>query len=260
LDLGLVVVAIAPIVFLAWFVYTRDRYEPEPRRLILKTFFVGAAMVVPVAFAEIIGSLILPVSDNLLAIFLHFLLVVGLVEESSKYVAVRVSAYRTRDFNESMDGLVYGAIAGLGFAAPENLVYVLSHGLTTGIIRAVLSVPGHALWGAIIGYYLARQKLGIGGSSSGLHGLSYAIVLHAVFDFSLVALDPIIGITIAVLDVAVGWVVFSRFTKAALAAEPLRHRLQPPAISQMTVKYCINCGSMLPVEDRFCRSCGTQQL
>lgn len=260
MDLGLVVVAIAPIVFLAWFVYTRDRYEPEPRKLILKTFFVGAVMVVPVAFTEIVGRLILPLSDNLLTIFLHFLLVIALVEESSKYVAVRVSAYGAREFNESMDGLVYGAIAGLGFAAPENVVYVLSRGLATGIIRAVLSVPGHALWGAIIGYYLARYKLGIRGSSSSLEGLSYAIILHAVFDFSLVALDPIMGVTIAILDVAFGWVVFFRFTKAALAAGPFRHGLQPPLVPQMTVKYCINCGSVLSVEDRFCRSCGTRQL
>jgi len=258
LDLGLVVVAIAPIVFMAWFVYTRDRYEPEPRRLILRTFLVGAVLVVPVAFAEMIGSFILPPSDDPVTLVLHFLIVVALVEESAKYVAVRVSAYGTREFNEPMDGLVYGAIAALGFAAPENLIYVLSRGLTTGIIRAILSVPGHVLWGAIIGYYLARQKFGASRSSA-LQGLSYAVILHAVFDLSLVAMDPIAGITIAMLDVAIGWLVFFRFTKSALAASPYRHGLATSPVSDKPVKYCINCGSTLMPDDRYCRSCGTRQ-
>ena len=185
MDFELIVIAIAPIVFLAWFVYTRDRYDREPRRLIVKTFLVGAILVAPVIVAELVGSLIIPPSDDPLVLFLHFLIVVALVEESSKYLAVRISVYGTREFNEPMDGLVYGAIAGLGFAAPENLLYVLSRGAALGIIRAVLSVPGHALWGSIIGYYLGRQKLKLD-SNGGIKGLSLAVILHTVFDLSLI--------------------------------------------------------------------------
>ena len=190
MDLELVAVALAPIVFLAWFIYTRDRYEREPRRLIVKTFLLGAILVIPVVVAELLGSMFLPPSTDPVALFLHFLLVVALVEESSKYLAVRASAYSSPEFNEPMDGLVYGAIAGLGFAAPENLMYVLSRGVGLGIIRAVLSVPGHALWGSIIGYYLARQKLAPA-RSLGLVGLSVAVILHTAFDYGLVGTAPL---------------------------------------------------------------------
>jgi RsiW-degrading membrane proteinase PrsW (M82 family) len=259
MDLELVVVALAPIVFLAWFVYTRDRYEREPRRLIVKTFVLGAILVVPVIVAELLGSLFLPPSADPFALFLHFLLVVALVEESSKYLAVRVSVYGSREFNEPMDGLVYGAIAGLGFAAPENLLYVLSRGATLGIVRAVLSVPGHALWGSIIGYYLARQKF-TGARRSGLLGLSVAVILHTIFDYGLVGTEPLLGIIIASGVVVVGWIIFFRFTRTAHETSPFRPEAHAIRLSGAPTKYCMNCGALILAEDRFCRSCGAGQF
>lgn len=259
MDFELIVIAIAPVVFLAWFVYTRDRYDPEPRRLIIKTFVIGAVLVVPVMFAELFGNLILPPSADFLVLFMHFLLVVALVEESSKYVAVRVSVYGSREFNEPMDGLVYGAIAGLGFAAPENLLYVLSRGVGLGIIRAVLSVPGHALWGAIIGYYLALQKLKVD-RGAGLRGLSLAVILHTIFDYGLVAAEPFVGIVIASAVVVVGWVIFFRFKRTALEVSPFKSEARVPQPPPMATKYCMYCGTLILADDRFCRSCGAQQL
>jgi RsiW-degrading membrane proteinase PrsW (M82 family) len=258
LDLELLVIAIAPVVFLAWFIYTRDKYEREPRRLILKTFLVGAALVIPVIVVELVGGLILPPSEDPLSLFLYFLLVVALVEESSKYLAVRVSVYGSREFDEPLDGLVYGGIAGLGFAAPENLLYVLSRGVTLGVFRAVLSVPAHALWGAIIGYYLSLQKLK-SVRSAGIRGLSIAIIFHTAFDYGLAALEPL-GIVIASLVVIACWWIFFRFRRAALAASPfipIAPRLLPIPTA---IKYCMYCGTPLFADDRFCRSCGAQQL
>ena len=254
----MVVIAIAPIVFLAWFMYSRDRYEKEPRRLILKTFLVAALLIIPVVIAELIGTLILPPLEDPLLLFLHFLIVVALVEESSKYAAVRISVYSSREFNEPMDGLVYGAIAGLGFAAPENLLYVLSRGAALGIIRAILSVPGHALWGAIIGYYLALQKFKAD-RDAGIRGLALAVALHTIFDYGLVAFNSLVGIAIASVVAIAGWLLFFRFRRAALALSPFRFglgRLPPPP---RPTKYCMHCGTMLFADDRFCRSCGAQQ-
>jgi RsiW-degrading membrane proteinase PrsW (M82 family) len=258
MDLELIVIAIAPIVFLAWFIYTRDRYEKEPRRLIVKTFVLGAILVLPVIFAELVGGLLLPPSADPLILFLHFLVVVAFVEESSKYVAVRVSVYSSRSFDEPMDGLVYGAIAGLGFAAPENLLYVLSRGASVGIIRGVLSVPGHALWGSIIGYYLARQKL-TSTRGFGLRGLSLAVVLHTVFDYGLIAAGPPVGIIVAAVVVVAGWIVFFRFVRSALAVSPFRPEARATLLPTVATKYCMFCGTLILADDRFCRSCGAQQ-
>jgi RsiW-degrading membrane proteinase PrsW (M82 family) len=158
-----------------------------------------------------------------------------------------------------MDGLVYGAIAGLGFAAPENLLYVLSRGAGLGVIRAVLSVPGHALWGSIIGYYLARQKF-TGARRSGLVGLSVAVMLHAAFDYGLVGMDPLAGFMIAIGVVVIGWIMFFRFTKTAHKASPFRPEAHAIRLSGAPTKYCTNCGALILVEDRFCRSCGAPQV
>ncbi len=259
MDFDLIVIAIAPVVFLAWYVYTRDRYDPEPRRLVIKTFLIGAFLVVPVIFAELLGSLLLPPSTDLLLLFLHFLLVVALVEESSKYVAVRISVYRSPEFNEPMDGLVYGAIAGLGFAAPENLLYVLSRGAALGIIRAVLSVPGHALWGAIVGYYLARQKLRVD-RGAGLRGLCLAVILHTIFDYGLIATEALVGIVIASVVIVLGWMIYFRFKRTALELSPFRPGARPSLPHPVATKYCMYCGTLILADDRFCRSCGAQQL
>ena len=259
MDFELVGVALAPIAFFAWFIYTRDRYEREPRRLIAKTFVLGAIFVVPVVIAELIGSLFLPPSADPVILFFHFLIVVSFVEESSKFLAVRISVYDSREFNELMDGLVYGAMAGLGFAAPENLLYVLSQGAALGVIRAVLSVPGHLLWGSIIGYYLARQKL-TPARHAGLAGLCLAVIMHAVFDYGLVAMDPLLSIVIASGIVVAGWILFFRFRKTALASSPFRPEARSVQSNTMEFKYCMQCGAPILVDDRFCRSCGAGQF
>jgi RsiW-degrading membrane proteinase PrsW (M82 family) len=258
MDFELVVIAIAPIVFLAWFIYTRDQYEHEPRRLILKIFLVGAVLVLPVVVVEVVGSLLVPPPTNPIALFLYLLIVVGLVEESSKYFAIRISVYGSPAFKEPMDGLVFGAIAGLGFAAPENLLYVLRHGAALGIVRGVLSVPGHALWGSIIGYYLARQKVGLD-RYAGIKGLLIAVILHTLFDYALIVADPLVGLAVAVIIVAAGWVIFFRLRRAALAVSPLRPELRMPSPRRMLTKYCMYCGNLIFADDTFCRHCGAQQ-
>jgi RsiW-degrading membrane proteinase PrsW (M82 family) len=57
-----------------------------------------------------------------------------------------------------MDGVVYGAVASLGFATLENILYVTPNGFAVAAARAFTAVPGHALLGVIMGYYVGRAK------------------------------------------------------------------------------------------------------
>jgi hypothetical protein len=83
-----------------------------------------------------------------------------------------------------MDGIVYGVAAAMGFATLENIFYVFQHGIGTGILRALLSVPSHGIEGAIIGYYLGLGKFNPGSMRKNvLTGLSIAILFHGTFDF-----------------------------------------------------------------------------
>jgi len=111
---------------------------------------------------EIEGALLVVV----LALF--FYLVVGPVEEGVKLLAVRVYAYRTDDFDAVVDGAVYGAVAGLGFATVENALYITdafqqvgqaADLFGNGIVAArALAGPGHVIYSAIAGYYLGLAK------------------------------------------------------------------------------------------------------
>jgi RsiW-degrading membrane proteinase PrsW (M82 family) len=108
----LLLLAVAPSAVLLKYVLLRDKYEHEPMRLIAITFLFGALGIIPATILEILLN-----SPNILV---DAFLVTALIEESMKYLAVRAKAYQSPDFNEVMDGIVYGVAAGLGFATVEN--------------------------------------------------------------------------------------------------------------------------------------------
>ena len=90
-------------------------------------------------------------------LFLSFLWV-GIVEEFFKFLAVRVTVYRSKEFNEVMDGMIYMVSAALGFAATENVGYMLGFGFSVGFLRAILSYLAHISFSAILGLLHGEGK------------------------------------------------------------------------------------------------------
>src|SRR5262249_35502683 len=82
----------------------------------------------------------------------------GLVEECAKYVVVMAAVYHWDEFDEPLDGVVYGVAVSLGFATLENILYILGRGLSVAWGRALFAVPAHALFGGTMGYYAGRAK------------------------------------------------------------------------------------------------------
>jgi RsiW-degrading membrane proteinase PrsW (M82 family) len=250
--LTLVGLALAPTVFLFSFVYMRDRYEHEPLRLVILTFFIGSVMVLPAIFLEQVLALPIPA-------FVQAYVVIALVEEGLKFVAVRIKPYRSREFNEVMDGIVYGATASLGFATVENLLYVLGPhgGAVTGIFRAFLSVPGHVAYAGIMGFYLGLAKPFRNTSKSQerslmVKGLVIAVFLHGSYD-ALLSLGGA-GFFGAILVDVVSWIVFLRLIKKALSMSPFRWGAKAVQVS----RFCSNCGVRLEGGGSFCIECGTR--
>ncbi|MCO8243998.1 PrsW family glutamic-type intramembrane protease [Haladaptatus sp. AB643] len=162
-------VSIVPALLLALYIWRVDPTEREPIPTLVATFLLG---VVFAAFAAVINTFGMGVLNDVgietLAIVPFFFLVVGPVEETVKWLAVRFHAYRTPHFQTAVDGAVYGAMAGLGFATIENLTYVVGTVGTNGgtavtvsgvaVTRAIVG-PNHVLWAAISGYYLGLAKI-----------------------------------------------------------------------------------------------------
>lgn len=168
-SLGLAALAVVPALGLTVYFYLRDRYEPEPRGYVALAFGYGLLVLVPALWLGpwVRGA----VSPEWLALsgvwgrLYEDFLVAGAVEEGLKVALFWATIARWREFDEPMDGVVYGAALALGLAAVENLYYVeLCHrtlgcgALRLALLRGVFAVPAHALLGASMGYFVGRAK------------------------------------------------------------------------------------------------------
>ncbi len=219
-----IVLAVAPGIFWLLFFYSRDRYDPEPPVWVMLVFLLGGAVTFPIGILE--GSL-LAISGG----FLGSVLIAPVFEELAKYWVVEKTVYRTHVFDEPVDGIVYAAAAGLGFATLENTLYVLSaldesflFALQTAVLRGILSVPAHVLFSVMWGFALGVSQ---GGSRRRhdpivLWGLCLAVGAHALFNLLLVS-----GTGIPVLFlflVPLLWMVAINRVRDALALSPFSGR------------------------------------
>ena len=79
--------------------------------------------------------------------------IIALVEEGLKFIALFLATRNNKNFNSLFDGLIYAVFVSLGFAAFENVLYVVSYGWTNALVRAVTAVPGHMFFAVLMGYY-----------------------------------------------------------------------------------------------------------
>jgi RsiW-degrading membrane proteinase PrsW (M82 family) len=182
----LIILALAPVVIIAVFIYFRDKYEKEPVLLLLKSLGLGMLITIPVIFVEKGLSFILPYLPKNLKAFYTAFIVAGFTEEAFKYLVFFLLIWRNKNFNEKFDGIVYAVFISLGFAAVENVGYVIQFGEQTGYIRALASVPAHALFGVTMGYYFGLAKFYTGQRKLFLlRAILYPVILHGIFDFIL---------------------------------------------------------------------------
>lgn len=220
-PLVILALALAPGIFWAWYFYRRDKYDPEPAALIVKIFLLGVLVTFPVAFVE--GFFGLFIASPLIM----GVVVAPVVEEYGKFAVVRRFAYRDTEFDEPMDGIVYAAAAALGLASLENVLYVFSAYLTspalalsTIAVRAIFSVPGHALFSGVWGYALGRAKFAAPEQRSGivLRGLVLGMVLHGIFNFLLFSAEIVTyAMAVFILVLTPGlWILANRNIRQAL--------------------------------------------
>ncbi|HGG56229.1 MAG TPA: PrsW family intramembrane metalloprotease, partial [Nannocystis exedens] len=174
---------VTPSLLLLWYFHSRDAY-PEPASVIWKTFALGVLTVIPVlAFALPLSSYAEGFSSPYLAGLYDAFVLAALPEEAAKLAVVYWYARRHSEFDEPMDGLVYGVAASLGFATLENILYVADGGLGVALMRALTSIPGHATFGAIMGYFVGQAHFEPGRARRFLFlALALPVLLHGVYD------------------------------------------------------------------------------
>jgi len=181
----LVVIAVAPGAFWLWYFLQRDRLRPEPRHLIRRVFLLGAgaALIAGALELMVFGVTGIRAEGSGLGGAVVAATIIAVIEESAKFGAIYYGVYRNVECNEVVDGIIYAVAAALGFATLENIMFVLGGGIGVGIMRAILSVPGHAFFGALMGFYIGVAKCSIVGATASLaRGLILAVIAHAAYD------------------------------------------------------------------------------
>ncbi|MFB6198055.1 MAG: PrsW family intramembrane metalloprotease, partial [Halobacteriaceae archaeon] len=189
-----ITLSIVPALALALFVGRLD-VSDEPLTLLVGTFLLGFLFA---GFAAIVNSQLVSFAQVVpFGMVLFFFFIVGPVEEFVKILAVRLYAYRSSSFHAVIDGAVYGAMAGLGFATIENSLYITQRyvqatgGDAGSVLLATAQIavirtfagPGHVIYSAFAGYYLGLAKFN--SENAGpiiVKGLLIATIIHGLYN------------------------------------------------------------------------------
>lgn len=186
--MNLLLLAIAPGIAISLYIYVKDKFNKEPAQYLLVCFLLGVLCAVPAVFIEIAGTYFFDNYINgfipeFMSIILQAFIVVAFTEEYCKYFALKKYAFPKSSFDEPFDGIVYSVMISMGFATIENIGYVFEHGVGTGIARMFLSVPAHASFAVLMGYYAGLAKFDTERKNLLLiKGLLLAVLFHGLFD------------------------------------------------------------------------------
>ncbi len=233
-----ILVAGAPGALLLTYFYLRDRFEREPLRHVAAAYVLGASAEFGArALSRLVEGLLsaewLQLGGEPARLFDAFVLSAS-VEEATQWLILGAIIYRWREFDEPLDGLVYGVALALGFATVENLYYLNRLGLGVAWQRALFAVPAHALFGGTMGHYAARAKFGPARRRVVYAALALAVptVFHGLYDYALLHhLDWRLWVVVSVLLLGF-WVFVLRRVHRAQRASPYRPMTIPPPSSR----------------------------
>ncbi|NGM68177.1 PrsW family intramembrane metalloprotease [Natronolimnobius sp. AArcel1] len=248
--------SVVPAALLAGFIWYTDITSNEPLSLLVATFVLSILFA---TFAGVVNTYTQPYFQAipLVGLVLYFFLIVGPVEEVVKLLAVRMYAYRSDSFDAVIDGAVYGAVAGLGFAAVENMLYISAEVATaeaspfaaaTGIttVRALVG-PGHVIFSAIAGFYLGLAKFNP--DKAGpivVKGLLVAAVVHAMYNVTVGVIPGMITTLVPVsfglafiayvilYDLTVGYYLYRKISRYRRTYREVRDDTGDPPTAELT--------------------------
>lgn len=232
--------ALLPALILLRYVYRHDAIEKEPAGLLLSLLLMGCLSALCSGVLEGIADRLLQIvvdPESPVYIILLAFLVVAVAEEGTKLFFLKLRSWNHPAFNYRFDGVVYAVFVSLGFAALENVQYVVNYGLSVALPRALLAVPGHLSFSIFMGVYYGRARLlenlgdHAGARASIRSGCLIAVFLHGFYD-SCAMLGTGLASAVFLVFVLSMFLLAYRTLKAESAADvliaPLAEEPQPP--------------------------------
>ncbi len=198
-------IALAPGIAISLLIYWLDKRDREPVRLLIRSFMLGVLCTSFPLLVEGLAGRVDWGKGGAWGIAAFAFGIVGLSEELGKYFVLRYFAFPKPAFNEPFDGIVYSVMISMGFATTENIAYVMQYGIGTGIVRMFISVPAHAAFAVLMGYYVGLAKFIPQHRKTLLFtGVFWAVVFHGAFDFFLMLGDNVFLILASLLCLYIG--------------------------------------------------------
>ena len=247
--------SILPSILLGQYIYNKDKVEKEPGSLLIKLFLLGiVAVIITLALSLSLGE-IFPIlnaerEDGYFKLFISTYIGVGVIEEGSKWLMLRLATWKNKNFTHIFDALVYAAFISLGFATVENVLYVINGGLTVAILRAILSVPGHFFFSIFMGYYygLAKQADVVNNykfkNKNMFLSFLVPVLVHGTFDYSLLTENYILILFYFIFVIFLYIKSFKTIKQFSRVTKSLKD------------KVCSRCGTFS--DGNFCPKCGNK--
>lgn len=181
--------ALAPVLILLFYIYRKDKSQPEPVKEMVKAFFYGVpsallsfCISIPLEKMGVFVSDYTTIKEAVQTAFFA----AAIPEEIAKYFMLWLYLRKCKFFDQRMDGIVYAVCISLGFAALENILYLIDSydkWMSVGISRALTAVPGHFCFGVLMGYYYSLGRF----DSENLPLAKYKalvvpILVHGIYD------------------------------------------------------------------------------
>ncbi len=187
---------ILPVLFWACYHYYKDRHLPEPiSHLLLAlilgvgSFYLGLLMYRALDLVNLRYDAYVLAETSLPGLFAYAILVIGVIEELAKMIPFLLLVIHFKEFDEPIDGIIYGSFIALGFATVENIQYLQFvtslESWARGFAGPVIHIVFASIWGYYIGRaYLCRRSLG----RTILAALACTAIMHGIYDFVVIAL------------------------------------------------------------------------
>ncbi|MFS1512319.1 glutamic-type intramembrane protease PrsW [Chengkuizengella sp. SCS-71B] len=181
--LTILCIAIAPSLALLTYFYLKESHSSEPIRMVMKLFLFGILLVFPTMVIQ--RGLVLGFGEN---DFLFSFIISGGIEEFLKLFLLYYTIFNHHVFDSPYDGIVYGVSISLGFATLENIIYAFSYSasFTTLLLRGLLPISGHAIFGVIMGFYISKAKF-LSQKKYLCLALALPVLWHGSFDYIMLA-------------------------------------------------------------------------
>lgn len=199
MDDFLLALTILPGLAFVYYIYTLDKIEKEPMDLLVKLLGFGALSCIPIVIFELAFEKVILqpyfMPGSLEYIFIEAFIGVAAIEEFAKYYVLKKITWTHPAFNYHFDAILYAVCVSMGFALLENFMYVLDGGVSTALSRAVISIPGHGVFGIFMGIYYgnAKEHLHCMRRQQKDHSLRMALLvptlMHGFYDFCIMTDD-----------------------------------------------------------------------